>query len=174
MAKNPKTCLSATFNTSVWETNVQISWHRINVIEVSAYKKLQLFSNLNLVASFRKPEELWMKLCSATHSALLPVNKRERVFAPQQFQSRLSAPSQKINLDKSGYQGAAWSGLMSVSFSIVCRKVFQNRYLQNISAFSPTVNTTHIHTTGEKSYPGTAGILNIMAVNYYHKQGTSS
>lgn len=109
-----------------------------------------------------------MKLCSATHSALLPVNKREHVFAPQQFQSRLSTTSQKVNLDKGNYearlyQGAAWEGLMSVSFSIVCRKVFQNRYVQNISALSPTVNTTHIHTSGEKSYPGTAGILNIMA-----------
>lgn len=36
-----KKFLSATFNTSMWETNIQILRHRINVTEVSAYEKLQ-------------------------------------------------------------------------------------------------------------------------------------
>lgn len=39
--QNPQKFLSSTFNTSVWETNVQILWHRTSVTEVSAYKKLQ-------------------------------------------------------------------------------------------------------------------------------------
>lgn len=126
-----------------------------------------------------------MKLCSATHSALLPevtsfivVNKREHVFAPQQLQNRLTS-SHKIKLYTkpgcikrllgqgslfSSWQWCPWAHNtwpMLVIFSTVCSKVFQNRFLHTTSAPSPT---------------GTLGILNIMSqrlspLNYYHRQG---
>lgn len=150
------------------------------------------------MARFRNlAEELCMKLCSATHSALLPevtsfivVNKREQVFAPQQFQSRLTHLHIKLNLIQSqavlrGYSGrsrlSSWQWCpwarntwpMLAIFSIVCSKVFQNRFLQNINAPSPTVNIAHIR-VGKRAIlaqqESWLSCLRLSPLNY-HRQG---
>lgn len=71
--------------------------------------------------------------------------------------------SHKFKLNKGGFEADCMKGLLgqvtifswqwhprahntwpvSVLFFIVCSKVFQNRFLQNVSALSPTVNSAH-------------------------------
>lgn len=63
---------------------------------------------------------------------------------------------------------------ISVLFLIVCSKVLQNRFLQNVSALSPTVNTAH--TQARKwailaQWGSWISRLGLSPLNSYHRQG---